>query len=466
MTRSKLLMRSDSQTKERTEMVIELKEGLDLPISGVPVQDIKAGPTITKVGLIGDDYIGMRPTMLVNVGDHVKLGQPVFSDKKTQGVVYAAPAAGTVTSINRGPKRKFESMEFELNGEDEITFESFDSLGDLSREQVQRQLVDSGCWCSFRTRPFSKVPQLDTEPNSIFVTAMDTNPLSAEPELVISMHKDLFVSGLQVICKLTDGKTFVCTRADSRIPGEDIPDIEFEQFQGPHPAGLPGTHIHFLDPVDANKTVWLIGYQDVIAIGHLFKTGRIMTERVVAVGGPMVAAPGLYKTRMGACLDELIAAGNPNLKHSRVISGSVLCGRKSEPTKNYLGRYHNQVSIIEEGDHREFLGWQKPGFDKFSVTKIYGGSWLKDKLFSLTSSTGGSKRAMVPVETYERVMPLDLLPTQLLRAIIYGDTEDSQMLGVLELDEEDLALCSYVCPGKYDYGSILRETLTTIEKEG
>jgi Na+-transporting NADH:ubiquinone oxidoreductase subunit A len=447
-------------------MVFELKEGLDLPISGVPVQDIKPGPKITRVGLIGDDYVGMRPTMLVQVGDQVKLGQPVFNDKKTQGVVYTAPGAGRVVAINRGEKRKFESIEFELEGDEEITFESFASLAELSREQIQKQLVDSGTWCSLRTRPFSKVPVPGTEPNSIFVTAMDTNPLSAEPELIISRHKELFISGLQVICKLTDGKTYVCTRPDSRIPGEDIPEIEFEQFQGPHPAGLAGTHIHFLDPVSANKTVWWIGYQDVIAIGHLFTTGRIMTERVVAVGGPMVAQPGLFETRLGACLDELLVAGETNTDHARAISGSVLCGRTSEPTKNYLGRYHNQVSVIEEGDDREFLGWQKPGKDKYSVTGIYLGSWLKNTLFPLTSSTGGSKRAMVPVGTYERVMPLDLLPTQLLRSIIYGDTEDSQKLGVLELDEEDLGLCTYVCPGKYDYGTILRDNLTLIEKEG
>jgi Na+-transporting NADH:ubiquinone oxidoreductase subunit A len=169
---------------------------------------------------------------------------------------------------------------------------------------------------------------------------------------------------------------------------------------------------------------------------------------------------------LGACLDEAIAVTDPNLANARVISGSILCGRKSVPMKNYLGRYHNQIAVLEEGNHREFLGWQKPGFDKFSVTKIYGGSWLKDKLFPFTTSTGGSKRAMVPVGTYERVMPLDILPTQLLRALLTGDTDESQALGALELDEEDLALCTFVCPGKYEYGSILRENLTLIEKEG
>ena len=447
-------------------MVFELKEGLDLPISGRPVQDIQPGPKITKVGLISDDYIGMRPTMLVGVGDKVKLGQPLFTDKKTVGVVYTSPAAGTVEAMTRGEKRKFESMEIALSGDEQIAFKSFTSLDDIQRDQVQAQLVESGSWCAFRTRPFSKVPQLNTEPNSIFVTAMDTNPLSAEPELIISANKELFINGLQVISKLTHGKTYVCTGPNTRISGKGVPNVVFEEFKGPHPAGLAGTHIHFLDPVNQKKTVWTIGYQDVIAIGHLFRTGRIMTERVIAVGGPMVSQPRLCKSRLGACLDDFFKDGKTNLKNARVISGSVLNGRKSEPTKNYLGRYHNQISVIEEGNKREFLGWQMPGFDKFSLTKIYGGSWMKGKLFPLTTSSGGSKRAMVPVGTYERVMPLDILPTQLLRAIINKDTEDSQMLGVLELDEEDLALCTYVCPGKYNYGSLLRENLTQIEKEG
>lgn len=447
-------------------MVYQLKEGLDLPISGKPVQDIQPGKEFTCVGLLGDDYVGMRPTMLVEVGDRVKLGQPLFSDKKTDGVIFTSPGCGTVKAINRGEKRKFESIEIELSGDEEETFETFSDLAGIDRQAIEDQLVKSGMWQSFRTRPFSRTPALGSEPNSIFVTATDTNPLAPEPELIVAANNDLFVSGLQVISRLTQGKTYVCTRDDSRIPGDNIPDVVFESFQGPHPAGLAGTHIHYLDPVGPTKTVWQIGYQDVIAIGHLFTTGRIMTERVVSIAGPAVQKPGLYSVRLGANLDEAVELANPSLNNARVISGSVFSGRKSEPTKNYLGRFHTQISVLEEGNHREFLGWQKPGFDKYSVTRIYGGSWLKDKLFPFTTSSGGSKRAMVPVGTYERVMPLDILPTQLLRALLSGDTEESQNLGALELDEEDLALCTFVCPGKYEYGSILRENLTLIEKEG
>lgn len=447
-------------------MTFTIKAGLDLPISGKPEMDIQPGPVVSSVAIIGDDYVGMRPTMLVAVGDTVKLGQPLFDDKKTPGVTMTSPAAGTVTAITRGEKRKFESIEIEVNGNDEITFASHSDLASLTREQVEAQLVESGQWLAFRTRPFSRTPALGSVPSSIFVTAIDTNPLAADPELVIAQYKDLFVAGLQVIRKLSAGRTYVCHRQDSRIPGDNVPDVVMEEFRGPHPAGLPGTHIHYLDPVGPNKTVWHINYQDVIAIGHLFSTGKIMTERVVSVAGPLLQNPTLVKARLGARLEDLLVKETGDMKNARIISGSVLDGRKATEHKNYLGRFHQQITVLEEGNHREFLGWQMPGADKFSLTRIYLGSWLKGKLFPMTTSTGGSRRSMVPMGTYEKVMPLDILPTQLLRALITGDTEEAQLLGALELSEDDLALCTYVCPGKYDFGKILRENLTIIEKEG
>ncbi len=447
-------------------MIHQIKKGLELPVSGQPVQSIHPGSPVSSVALLGDDYVGMKPTMLVQEGDKVKLGQPLFEDKKTPGVIYTSPGCGTIKGINRGDKRKFESIEIELDGDDQVTFEKYDSLGSVDRDQAEALLIQSGLWTSFLTRPFSRVPEPGSEPNSIFVTAIDTSPLAADPKVIIEQNKDLFISGLTVISKLTRGKTYVCSAPQSGVPGENIPDVQVEEFGGPHPAGLPGTHIHFLDPVNDKKTVWHIGYQDVIAIGHLFTTGSIMTERVVSVAGPRVGKPALYRTRVGACLDDVIGVAEPNLDNARVISGSIVGGRQSTTLKNYLGRFHSQITVLEEGNKREFLGWQMPGFDKFTTTRVYAGSWLKNKLFPLTTSTGGSKRAMVPIGSYEDVMPLDILPTQLLRSLIVGDTEEAQMLGALELAEDDLALCTFVCPGKYEYGSILRKNLTTIEKEG
>ncbi|MFN9749749.1 MAG: NADH:ubiquinone reductase (Na(+)-transporting) subunit A, partial [Planctomycetota bacterium] len=254
---------------------IVIRRGLTIPIAGAPVQDIKPGPQISRVGLVADDYLGMRPSMLVQVGDRVKLVQPVFGDNKNEGVFYTAPCSGRVAEVNRGEKRRFISMVFDVDGEDALTFNPPRDLTGKSADATRQLLIDSGLWVSFRTRPFNRVPAIDSEPHSIFVTAIDTNPLAAEPELIIDGAKDFFIAGLKLISGLTRGKTFVCTRDDSRIPGRDIPNVQFQAFAGPHPAGLPGTHIHFLDPVGPKKTVWFINYQDVIAIGQLALLGKL-----------------------------------------------------------------------------------------------------------------------------------------------------------------------------------------------
>lgn len=446
--------------------MIRIKRGLDLPITGAPEQRIEAARPVRSVAVIGFDYHGMKPTMSVQVGDRVKLGQVLFSDKKTPGVHFTAPGAGVVSAIHRGEQRVLQSVVIDLDGDDAVEFASYSDaqLETLSPGQVRENLQQSGLWTALRTRPFSKVPAVDSTPASIFVTAIDTHPLAADPAVVIAESAEDFARGLRVLARLA--KVFVCTAADAKISAVGIANVQVEQFAGPHPAGLAGTHIHFLDPVDAHKTVWTIGYQDVIAVGKLFVSGRLAVERVIALGGPMVDKPRLLRSRLGASLDELTAGELKTGKQVRVISGSVFGGRTSRGACAWLGRYHQQVSCLEEGTEREFLHYLRPGVDKHSVLNLYVSKLMSGKLFNFTTSTNGSPRAMVPVGNYEEVMPLDILPTQLLRYLIVGDTEMAQKLGCLELDEEDLALCSYVCAGKYEYGPILRDNLTRIEKEG
>ncbi|MFK8115142.1 MAG: Na(+)-translocating NADH-quinone reductase subunit A [Rubripirellula sp.] len=445
-----------------------IKLGLDLPLLGSPEQHIEVAKHVGRAAIIGDDYIGMKPTMLVGPGDRVKLGQPLFEDKKTPGVIYTSPAAGTVAAVNRGAKRKFESIEVDIDGDDKVEFSEASGADPLSlgRDGVTKQLLASGLWTSIRTRPYGKVPVPGTEPSSIFVQAVDTNPLSADPSVVMSDRKDQFSLGLQALTQLTDGKVFVCKGPSAEIPGDGISGVQTETFAGPHPAGLVGTHIHFLDPVGPTKTVWYIGYQDVCAIGSLFQSGTLDVRRVISLAGPVVKQPRLLETRLGVNITDLIDGESEDGVKIRPISGSVLCGRTAFAPLDYLGRFHTQVSILEEGDEREFLGWQKPGFEKFSVTRVFASAGMPNKKFAFTTTTHGSERAMVPLGTYEKVMPLDILPTQLLRSLIYRDTDEAQALGVLELEEEDVALCTFVCPGKYEYGSLLRESLATIEREG
>jgi Na+-transporting NADH:ubiquinone oxidoreductase subunit A len=451
-------------------MIHNVKRGCDLPISGQPEQKIDSKKNPTSVAILGSDYVGMKPTMLVSEGDFVAAGQPLFVCKKTEGVHYTSPLAGKVVAVKRGEKRRFTSVEVQAAAApagqaDRIEFPVFEDLTKITRHLIYDVLLKSGAWTGLRTRPFGKVADPKRPPHSIFVTAIDTHPLAADPQVVIGERPADFEKGLEVLATLGDYAVHVCTAPDSRVPKPKIAGLKFHEFAGPHPAGLPGTHIHFIDPVGPKKLVWYIHYQDVMAIGKLFRTGHIDGERVVALAGPRVRSPRLIRTVLGVDLDQL-TAGELIGENNRIISGSILNGRKRNDQEHFLGRYHTQVAVLEEGNEREFLGWQMPGGDKFSLARIYLGSVLAGKRFDFTTSTGGSKRAMVPNGSYEKVMPLDILPTQLLRALLTKDSDLAQALGALELEEEDLALCTYVCPGKYDYGSALRENLTLIEKEG
>ena len=445
--------------------MVKIKRGMDIPIQGAPQQVIEDAPAARAVALVGFDYVGMKPTMAVSEGDRVKLGQLLFSDNKTEGVLYTSPASGVVAAVNRGARRVLQSVVIEVEGDDAETFGTCtaDTVPDAG--QVRQQLIESGQWTALRTRPYSKVPAPDAEAAAIFVTAMDTHPLAADPTVVIAEQAEAFALGQDLLAGLTKGKLYVCVADGAQVTQGKAPNIEVAQFQGPHPAGLAGTHVHFLEGASAAKPVWTIGYQDVIAIGRLFLDGRLYTRRVVALGGPQVENPRLLRTRIGADVQAL-CAGQLKAGDNRIITGSVLGGRAVHGATAYLGRYHNQVSVLLEGRHRELFGWMSPGFKKHSNLGIYFTSFFGTKPLAMTTNTNGSERAMVPVGSYEKVMPLDILPTQLLRALIVGDTEMAQALGCLELEEEDLALCSYVCSGKYEYGPILRDNLTRIEKEG
>lgn len=444
--------------------MIQIRRGLDLPIAGSPSAAIEPGPSVRQVALLGDDYVGMRPTMEVQVGDRVKLGQVLFTDKKTPGVRYTSPGSGRVSAIHRGAKRKLESVVIALDGDAQESFGPFRGVPD--RDGVRDALVASGLWTALRTRPFGRVPPPDSVPHSIFVTAIESRPLAADPAVVLDGQGDEFERGLQVLAQLTDGPIHLCQRRGAVIPGGNRERVSVHEFDGPHPAGLPGTHIHFVEPVSEKRTVWHVGYQDVLAVGHLFATGRLSVERIVSLAGPSVERPCLVRTRLGASTDDLLS-GRLRGDATRVVSGSVLDGRTAAGGTAFLGRYHLQVSVISDERRRPFLGWLGPGWGKFSIQPAFasalGGSGRR---FDFTTSAAGDPRAIVPIGSYEKVMPLDLLATALLKAIVVGDTEHAQALGCLELEEEDLALCSFACPGKTDFGPHLRDVLERIEKEG
>lgn len=445
-----------------------IKKGLDLPITGGPKQIIEDGNKVNSVAILGMDYVGMKPTMMVSEGDTVKLGQIIFTDKKNPGVNFTSPGAGVVKSINRGAKRALQSVVIELKGSAQISFDKYNEseLNNLTAEQVKENLLASGLWTTIRTRPYGKTPAVDSKPSSIFVTAIDTRPLAADPAVIIKARASDFANGLSVVAKLTEGKTYVCKAKDADIATGNAAIVA--EFSGPHPAGLPSTHIHFIDPVNINKFVWHLDYQAVMAIGALFTTGKLNVERVVSLAGPNVKNPRLLRTRVGANTNDLVAGELADDVESRVISGSVLYGHTASDWAAYLGCFNNQVSALQEGRARQLFGWIVPGKDKYSALNVYTSSVERkdNRLFPLTTNKNGSNRAIVPVGVYETVMPMDILPTPLLKSLVVGDSDQAQLLGCLELDEEDVSLFTFVDPGKHDFGPVLRANLTKIEKEG
>jgi Na+-transporting NADH:ubiquinone oxidoreductase subunit A len=451
----------------RQQTAFRIRKGLDIPIEGVPEQKISDAAAAHSVALIGDDYLGLKPALLVAEGDIVKLGQALFEDKNNPGVRITAPGSGRITAIHRGAGRKLQSVIIKLQGKDEETFSSWRSadLEYIGEQDVRRNLLASGLWTAFRTRPFSRVPRVDSEPAAIFVTAIDTDPLAADPTVIIQECANEFANGLSVLTRLTSGNVYVCAAPGAPITIPHRNQIRIVSFAGPHPSGLPGTHIHFLEPVHIDKVVWHVNYQDVIAIGRLFTTGRLDVTRIVALAGPPLVRPRLLRTRLGANIDDL-THGELQKGTLRVVSGSALSGRRAAGWAGYLGRYHSQISVFAEGYRREFFGWLTPGARKFSANRIYVSSFLPRRRFDVTTSQHGSPRAMVPIGNIEKVMPLDILATPLLKALLVHDTDTAQSLGCLELDEEDLALCSFVCCSKYNYGEALRECLTMIEQVG
>ncbi|MCL1074583.1 Na(+)-translocating NADH-quinone reductase subunit A [Shewanella dokdonensis] len=450
-----------------TERVITINKGLDLPIAGAPQQVIEAANPVTKVALLGHEYVGLKPTMLVEEGARVRKGQPLFEDKSNPGVRFTAPASGIVSAINRGERRVLLSVVITLDGDDYINFGAEADLTALSRDAVQQKLLESGLWVALRTRPFSRAPKPDSTPAAIFITATDTNPLAPDPRPIINAAADDFVAGLQVLTHLTDGKLFLCQDGEPEpLPGAELAQVENWHFTGVHPAGLVGTHIHHLLPVSSERQVWHIGYQDVIAIGQLFTTGELDNSRVISLAGPQVANPRLLRTISGVCISELVSGELLQPELCRVVSGSVLGGFTAVAELDYLSRFRPQISVLKEDHRASVLPWVRPGKSLFSVTGAVLSRFLPPKLFAMTTHIGGGKRAMLAFGQLDRVMPLDILPTLLVRDLVVRDTDEAQLLGALELDEEDLALCTFVCPSKYDYGQELRACLTIIEREG
>lgn len=443
-------------------MLIRIKQGLDLPIGGAPQQVIDGAVAATHVALLGKDYPGLKPELKVDEGDAVKLGETLCIDRRT-GIRYNAPAGGVVININRGPKRSLQSIVIRVEGDEQIEFPAYsrEQLSGLGAAEIKTNMLEAGLWTAFRTRPFNRIPDPATAPHSVFVTAIDTEPLAADPAVIIAAYAEGFMDGMTVLSRLFDVDVFVCCAPGAVVPLPDSEWIRRVDFAGPHPAGLVGTHIHHLDPVGAEKTVWHLNYQDVIGIGRLFTHGRLWTSRIIALAGTPVLRPRLLPITVGSAVADIVAEelGDGDC---RIISGSVLSGRTAFGQDGYLGRYHTQISVVDEvsdtarQSHRGTL-------KKFTQHGVFSRLLARRKKYYFNTAMNGAKRPLIPLGQFEQVMPLDILATPLLKSLLINDSEAATALGCLELAEEDLALCEFVCCSKHSYGAALRRRLSELE---
>lgn len=445
--------------------IIRLKKGFDIRIRGVAEKHIAGEANPSFFGVKPVDFPGLVPKLDVKQGDIVKAGSPLFHDKLRPEILFTSPVSGRIVSVERGDRRKILEVVVEKVGNDLIDFGKADTAT-LTREEIKEHLLSSGLWPAVRQRPYHIVANPSDVPKSVFISGFDTSPLAPDFNFIMdNSQADLFHAGISAILKLTDGKVNLVLNgsASSSEILTSTREVDISYFSGPHPAGNVGVHIHHLDPVNKGETVWYINIQDVTAIGRLFREGIYKPERIVALTGSEVLHPQYYKMLSGASVSS-IAIDNVKPGNVRYISGNVLTGSKISPG-GFLGYYDSQVTVIPEGDHYEFFGWAAPGADKLSFSKTFISSFFPKKAFTPDTNFHGGERAFVVTGQYEKVVPMDIYPMQLFKAILAGDIDMMENLGIYEVAEEDFALCEFICPSKIEIQSIVRNGLDMMKKE-
>ena len=449
---------------------LKIRKGHNIRIQGEPEKTIFSAEQPSSVALKPAEFLYVKPKLLVDIGDHVQIGTPLFFNKLNPEIKWGSPGAGVVKTIQYGERRVIEKIEIELDkSEESIPLQPNigSNINNLDRQKIIDTLFDASFWPYFRQRPFNKVVNPNGRaPSRIFVSAINTAPLSVDLNLVLQGETVGYFSwGLTILSKLTDGKVHVSFRDDLGINKEAVSEkIETHLVSGPHPAGNMGIQIHHIDPLKPGEIIWTITAQTVIMLGKMFQTGKIDPVITVSVGGPSVINPAHYKTRLGVSIGSLLDGLLDDDAQQRIIDGDVLTGRKSS-VDDFLGFYNSTVSVLPIDRSKPFLGWIQLGSTAktYSLTRSFFGS--KGKHFRFSTRQNGTLRALVPINAWENVLPMDILPNPLYRSILAGDIEEMEKLGILECDEEDFALCSFACPSKIDLGSIIRKGLDLMEKE-
>ena len=447
--------------------VIKIKKGLDIKISGQAEKIYTKAPRAKTFAIKPSDWHGLTPKIIPKLCDPVKVGTPIFYDKYHPEIKFTSPVSGILLSINRGERRRIVEVVIEDDGKDTAeTFLQGDPT-DLKREQIVENLLNSGLWPVIRQRPYKVIARPEKPPKSIFISGFDTAPLAPDYDFLLKDKEADFQWGVNVLKQLTAGKVYL--NLDDRYPGNktlaSIKGVEINHFKGPHPSGNVGIQIHNLDPINKGEIVWTVNPQDVVAIGRLFKTGKYDPSIDVAITGSRVKKPTYIKTIRGTAVAPLL---ENNLKEgeNRVISGNVLAGRQVDPEKGYLGSLHSHITVIPEGNYSELFGWILPGFKKLSVSRSFASTWLApNRTFEVDTNYHGGERAFVMTGEYEKVLPMDIYPVQLLKSILVNDIDKMEQLGIYEVAEEDLALCEFVCTSKTPVTKILRDGLRSLRRE-
>ncbi len=445
--------------------VIKIKKGLNINLQGKAEKVFIKADAATAYAVKPTDFPGVTPKLSVNVGDEVKAGSPLFFDKYKPEVKFTSPVSGKVQDIIRGERRKILEVVVESDGKQEsLEFKKGAPL-DLTKEDIVKSLLDSGLWPAIIQRPYAIIANPEDTPKSIFISAFDSSPLGVDYDFILQDSKTDLQAGIDALSKLTNGKVHIGVNGSFPVcPAiEGLKNVQVNKFTGNHPAGNVGTHIHFIDPINKGEVVWTLTPQNVVAIGRLFLTGKYDASKIVAVGGSEVLKPRYYKVINGSNIEPFIKENVTDTK-SRFISGSVFTGSKIS-SKGYIGYYDSLLSVIPEGDDYEFMGWASPGLKKFSLSRTYF-SWLTPgKEYKINANYHGGKRALMITGNFERVFPLDILPMQLLKAIIIEDIDLMEKLGIYEVAEEDFALCEFVDTSKTDIQAIVRKGLDLMVKE-
>ncbi len=444
---------------------IRLKKGLNIHLLGDADKVYASTKPTEKYVVKPIDFHGLMPKLCVKVGDKVKAGTPLFYDKYNEKINFCSPINGEVTDIVRGEKRKI--MEVVIKADTEIVYEQFTtaSADSLSREQIIEAMLKAGIWPFVRQKPYDIIANPADMPKAIFISTFSTAPLAIDNDFALYGMDELFQKGLDYIVKLSNGKTHLNTDGNTN-PSKVFSaakGVQINKISGPHPAGNVGVQIHQIDPINKGDVVWYLHPQDVIAIARLFTAGKYDVSKIVALCGSQIQKPRYYRSIAGACISNLL---NENTKDgkSRIISGDILSGTQIN-TDGCLGFYDSQLTVVPEGDEAEFLGWMLPGLHKFSASKTFL-SWLfPSKKYNLDTNMHGEERAYVMTGEYEKVLPMDIYPTHLIKACMIEDVELMENLGIYEVSPEDLALCEFVCTSKIEVQSIIRQGLDLVRKE-